>query len=189
MIDRTHLRRLHEGLAPYIDRRRLRRLIAEQGDLFNALRSPTPPPEVQALLTTLVALFQPRTRERITGPTDIAALLMLDMGYLDQEELRTVLLDTQSHFQGMVTVYRGSLQVAVVRVGEVYKEALRHNSAALVVVHNHPSGDPTPSPEDIRVTQDIIAAGTLLGVECLDHLIIGQGRWFSMRQHGLGFSS
>ena len=70
----------------------------------------------------------------------------------------------------------------------MFKEALKRNSAALVVVHNHPSGDPTPSPEDVLVTRELVAAGVLLDVPVLDHLVIGQGRWVSLRQMGLGFS-
>jgi DNA repair protein RadC len=84
-------------------------------------------------------------------------------------------------------VYIGSLNASMVRVGELFKEAIRRNSAALIVVHNHPSGDPTPSPEDVLVTREIIAAGKLLDIDVLDHLVIGQGRFVSMRERGLGF--
>ena len=88
----------------------------------------------------------------------------------------------------VVTVYVGSLNAAMVRVGEVFKAALAWNSAALIVVHNHPSGDPTPSTEDVLITQQIVAAGKLLDVDVLDHLVIGQGRYTSMREKGLGFA-
>ena len=71
---------------------------------------------------------------------------------------------------------------------ETCKEALKRNSAALIVVHNHPSGDPTPSPEDVLMTHQIVAAGTLLDIDVLDHLVIGQGRYCSMREKGLGFA-
>jgi DNA repair protein RadC len=113
---------------------------------------------------------------------------MADMGHLDQEELRTVLLDTKNRIQDIVTVYQGSLNASMVRVGEVFKAAIRWNSAALIVAHNHPSSDPTPSPEDVLVTRQIVDAGKLLDVEVLDHLVVGQGRWVSMRERGLGFS-
>lgn len=113
---------------------------------------------------------------------------MVEMGHLDQEELRTVLLDTKNRLQGIVTVYKGSLNASMIRVGEVYKDALRRNSAAIIVAHNHPSGQPDPSPEDVLVTREIVAAGRLLDVECLDHLVIGQGRWVSMRERGLGWN-
>ena len=88
-----------------------------------------------------------------------------------------------------MTVYRGSLNASLIRVGEVYKEALRRNSAAIIVAHNHPSGDVTPSPEDVLVTREIVQAGKLLDCDVLDHLIIGQGRFVSLRERQLGFSS
>ncbi|MEO7911771.1 MAG: JAB domain-containing protein, partial [Roseiflexaceae bacterium] len=105
----------------------------------------------------------------------------------DQEHLRTVLLDTKNRVQVIQTVYIGSLNASLIRIGEIFKEALKRNSAALIVVHNHPSGDPTPSPEDVLVTREIIAAGKLLDIDVLDHLVIGQGRFVSMRERGLGF--
>src|SRR5262249_7279584 len=147
-----------------------------------------PPIEIQALLDTLVALLRPRPREQIKGPADVAGLLMIEMGHLDQEELRTVLLDTKNRVQGIQTIYRGSLNASLIRVGEVYKEALRRNSAAIIVAHNHPSGDVMPSPEDVLVTKEIVRAGELLDVECLDHMVIGSDKWLSMREKGLGFS-
>ena len=109
------------------------------------------------------------------------------MSHLDQEHLRTVLLDTKNRVQAICTVYIGSLNSSLIRVGEIFKEALKRNSAALIVVHNHPSGDPTPSPEDVLVTREIIAAGKLLDVEVLDHLVIGHGHFVSLRERGLGF--
>jgi len=85
------------------------------------------------------------------------------------------------------TVYVGSLNASLIRVGEVFKEPLRLNSASIIVAHNHPSGQPDPSPEDELITRQIVEAGKLLSCEVLDHLIIGQGRWLSLRQKGLGF--
>lgn len=181
------LRRLHEAIEPYLDVVQLRRLVIEQGRLNDALRSETPPDEIRALIEMLGALLRPRPGESIRSPSDAAAMLMVEMSQLDQEELRTVLLDTKNRVLGVVTVYRGSLNTAMVRVGEVYKAALRRNSAAIIVAHNHPSTDPNPSPEDVLVTRQIVEAGKLLDVDCLDHLIIGQGRYVSMRERGLGF--
>ncbi len=133
-------------------------------------------------------LAGPEERLQIRSPADAAALLMVEMGHLDQEHLRAVLLDTKNRVQQITTIYIGSVNSAMIRVGEVYKEAIRRNSAALIVAHNHPSGDPTPSPEDILVTRQIVEAGKLLDVECLDHLVIGRGRYVSMRERGLGFT-
>jgi DNA repair protein RadC len=96
-------------------------------------------------------------------------------------------LDTKNHVQAIVMVYRGSLNSAQIRIGEVFKAALRRNNVALIVAHNHPSGQVDPSPEDILLTRSIVSAGELLDVQCLDHLIIGQGRWCSLRDRGLGF--
>jgi DNA repair protein RadC len=136
------------------------------------------------------AVEQPSDRVQIKSPGDVAALLMIEMGHLDQEHLRTVLLDTKNRVQEVATIYIGSVNSAAIRVGEVFKAAIRRNSTAIIVAHNHPSGDPTPSPEDILVTRQIVEAGKLLDVECLDHLIIGGvTRYISMRERGLGFSS
>ena len=84
-------------------------------------------------------------------------------------------------------VYKGNVNTSLIKVGELFKEAVRENCPALVVVHNHPSGDPTPSPEDIKVTEQIVKAGKLLDIEVLDHLIIGQQRYISLKERGLGF--
>jgi DNA repair protein RadC len=112
---------------------------------------------------------------------------MLEMGLLEQEHLRTVLLDTKNHVMRVANVYTGSLNTAVVRVGEVFREAIRANCASIIVVHNHPSGDPTPSPEDVQVTEMMVEAGKLLDIEVLDHLVIGRNRYVSLKERGLGF--
>jgi proteasome lid subunit RPN8/RPN11 len=179
--------RLHEALEPFIDLSDLRKSVAESRDIYEALRVDRPPRELRALLDTLAAVLRPVAREQIKSPADVAGMLMVEMGSLDQEELRTVLLDTRNRVIGLHTVYKGSLDTSMVRVGEVYKEAIKRNSAALIVVHNHPSGQCDPSPEDILITRQIVEAGKLLSTECLDHLIIGQGRWVSLRERGMGF--
>jgi DNA repair protein RadC len=132
---------------------------------------------------------QPGERLQIKSPADAARLLMTEMRVLDQEELRTICLDSKSRVQRVVTVYKGSLNAAMIRVAEVFKEAIRLNSAALIVAHQHPSGDPTPSPEDIFVTREIVKAGKLLDIDALDHLVIGHANFISMREKGLGFNS
>lgn len=129
----------------------------------------------------------PAERPQVRSPSDIANLLMLEMSLLEQEQLRVVLLDTKNYVTKVHTVYSGSLNSAVVRISEVFREAVRANSAALAVVHNHPSGDPTPSPEDVRVTEMIVEAGALLDIDVLDHLIIGRNRFVSLKERGLGF--
>ncbi len=123
----------------------------------------------------------------IRSPADVATLLMVEMSHLDQEHLRTILLDTKNRVQQINTVYIGSLHSATIRVGEVFKEAVRRNSAGIIVVHNHPSGEATPSMDDIEVTRQLVAAGRLLDIELIDHLIIGRGQYVSLRERGLGF--
>lgn len=134
-------------------------------------------------------LQQPEQRPQITSPADVASLLMVEMSHLEQEHLRVVLLNTKNYVLKIETVYIGSINSSAVRIGEVFKTALKQNAAALIVVHNHPSGDPTPSPEDIAVTRQLVEAGKLLDVELLDHLIIGHGRWVSLRERRLGFAA
>ncbi len=126
-------------------------------------------------------------RFQIRSPTDAAQLMQIEMSHLDQEQLRAICLDTKNRVQKIQTVYVGSLNASMVRIGEVFKEAIRLNSASIIVVHNHPSGDPTPSPEDIIVTRQMIDAGRLLDIDVLDHLVIGNGRFVSMRERGLAF--
>lgn len=127
------------------------------------------------------------SRPQIRAPQDAAQLMLIEMSHLDQEHLRVICLDTKNRVQIIQTLYVGSLNSSLLRVGEIYKEAIRRNSSAIIVVHNHPSGDPNPSADDIQVTRDIMAAGKLLDIDFLDHLIIGHGQWISMRERGLGF--
>ncbi len=132
-------------------------------------------------------LTSPNDRPTVRSPADAAALIMLDMAGLEQEHLRVILLDTRNRVIAISEVYKGSLNSAMIRVGELFRDAIRHNCAALIVAHNHPSGDPTPSPEDIAVTRQIVEAGKLLDIEVLDHLVIGQRRYVSLKEQGLGF--
>jgi DNA repair protein RadC len=130
----------------------------------------------------------PHERPTVRTPADAANLLMAEMGLLDQEELRIVLLDTRNRIVAIETLYRGSLNSASVRVGEVFKAAIRRNVAAIIVCHNHPSNDPSPSPEDVMVTREIVQAGKLLGIDVLDHLVICRQRFVSLKERGLGFN-
>ena len=134
----------------------------------------------------LAALF-PEERPPVGSPEDVANLLSIEMAALEQEQLRVVLLDTKHRILGTRTVYQGSVNQAQVRVAEVFRDAVRRQATAIVAVHNHPSGDPTPSAADVALTVEIVAAGQLLDIELLDHLIIGQGRWLSLKRLGLGF--
>ncbi|MFL7891312.1 MAG: RadC family protein [Anaerolineales bacterium] len=127
--------------------------------------------------------------ERIQSPDQAAQLILYEMSALDQEELWVILLNTRNHVMVIESIYRGSLNSSQVRVGELFKGAIRRNAASIIVAHNHPSGDPTPSPDDVAVTRAIVEAGRLLDVEVLDHLVIGNGRFVSLKQRGLGFTA
>jgi DNA repair protein RadC len=135
-----------------------------------------------------LAVESPEERPTIHSPADAAGLVQYEMSALICEELWVMLLDTRNHVQHVEKMYRGSLNSSMVRVGEVFKPALQRSAAAVIIVHNHPSGDPTPSPEDIALTRAVIQAGKLLDVDVLDHLVIGRGRFISMKEKGLGFS-
>jgi len=126
--------------------------------------------------------------DRIRSPADAANLLMPEMSMLEQEHLRTILLDTKNHVVAIPTIYVGSVNTTMIRVAEVFREAIRRNCPAIIVLHNHPSGDPNPSPEDVMVTKQIVEAGKLLDIDCLDHIVIGKGgRFVSLKERGLGF--
>ena len=127
-------------------------------------------------------------RPALQSPQDVARLVSFEMQSLEQEHMRVLLCDTRNRLIRMFEVYKGSLNAASVRIGEVFREAVRANAASLVVVHNHPSGDPSPSPEDVSLTHAMVEAGKLLDIEVLDHLIIGQGQYVSLKSRNLGFA-
>jgi len=129
----------------------------------------------------------PEERPSINSPADAADMVRYEMSALEQEHLRVILLDRRNRVLEIVEMYKGSVNSSQIRVGEVFKEAVRKNASAIVVVHNHPSGDPTPSPDDVAVTRAIVQSGKLLDIEVLDHLVIGEGKWISMKERGLGF--
>lgn len=134
-----------------------------------------------------LVIENPEQRPQITSPADATNLIMLDMSLLEQEELWVLLLDTKNHVLDVVRLYQGSVNTSLVRIAEVFREAVKRNCAAIIVAHNHPSGDPTPSPEDVRITRQLCEAGELLDIELLDHLIIGHQRYVSLKERGLGF--
>ena len=132
-------------------------------------------------------IASPEDRIQVKSPADAANLMMMEMSTLEQEHMRLILLDSKNYVIDTPTMYVGNLNTSVIRVGELFREAIRQNCAAMIVVHNHPSGDPTPSPEDVSVTELITQAGHLLDIDVLDHLIIGQQRYVSLKERGLGF--
>lgn len=134
-----------------------------------------------------VALADPESKPIIGSPADAAALIQYEMGSLPQENVWVLLLDTRNHHLKTEKVYQGSVHTSQIRVGEIFREAVKLNAAAVIVAHNHPSGDPSPSPDDLAVTRAIVEAGKLLDIAVLDHLVIGQGRYVSLKERGLGF--
>ena len=129
----------------------------------------------------------PDPMPQITSPADAANLVLHEMSVLEKEEVRVALLNTRNRVLDISTVYVGSLNTNFVRVCELFRSAIRQNAAAIIVIHNHPSGDPTPSPEDVRLTEMVVQAGKLLDIDVMDHLIIGQGLFVSLKERGLGF--
>lgn len=131
---------------------------------------------------------QQMERDVVHGPQDIHNLVGYKMSLLDQEELWVILLDTRNQVIAIEELYKGSVNSSQVRVAELFRGAIKANTPSIVMVHNHPSGDPTPSPEDIALTRSAIQAGKLLDIEVLDHLVIGATRFTSMKERNLGFA-
>lgn len=131
----------------------------------------------------------PEERAIISNPADVSNLLSAEMSALDQEHLRVLLLSTRNEVIGVEEIYVGNVNTSVVRPAEVFRPGIRRNATSIIVVHNHPSGDPTPSGADASITRELVEAGELLGMELLDHVVIGSGgRFISMKEARLGFS-
>ncbi len=143
---------------------------------------------VDALDLATRLLLEPREeRPRVTSPRDAARLVLAEMGALEAEQMRVLLLDTKNRLIAAVALYAGTINACHVRVGEVFREAVRRNATALILAHNHPSGAVEPSPEDVALTREVVQAGKLLDVEVLDHLVVSAGAYTSLRERGLGW--
>jgi DNA repair protein RadC len=138
-------------------------------------------------LASRLATLSPEQRPRITSPSDVARLLTIEMAYLAQEQLRVLCLDTKNHVVAQQIIYQGTVNSSAVRVAEVFRPAISRTCPSVIVVHNHPSGDPTPSPEDVCTTEQLRKAGELLDIELLDHIVIGRHQFVSLKERGLGF--
>ncbi len=121
----------------------------------------------------------------IKSPLDVSTLVMEEMRFLDREYFKAIFLDTKNHVLAIENISIGSLNASIVHPREVFKSAIRRSSAAVILVHNHPSGDPSPSNEDINVTKRLQEAGDILGISVLDHIIIGDSRFVSIKEKGL----
>ncbi|MDA8354117.1 MAG: DNA repair protein RadC [Firmicutes bacterium] len=127
----------------------------------------------------------PAERAVIRSPGDAADYVMDEMRYLTQEHFLCLFLNTKNRVLDKQCIFVGSLNSSVVHPREVFREAIRRSSAGLICVHNHPSGDPTPSREDIQVTERLFEAGRIVGIELLDHIIIGDNRFYSLKEKGI----
>ena len=134
-----------------------------------------------------VVSLHPDGRPAIHSPQDVFNLLGAEMNVLDQERLRVLLLNTKNEVLGIQEIYKGNVNSSVVRVAEVLRPAVRENCPSVILVHNHPSGDPSPSPEDILVTRKIRVGGEMIDIEVVDHVILGSRGFVSLKDKGLGF--
>ena len=128
---------------------------------------------------------RPDDRPSISSPNDVHRLLGPEMSRLAQEQLRVLLLDTKNYVVGQRVVYQGNVNSSPVRPAEVLRPAVVEVAPSIIVSHNHPSGDPTPSPEDVACTKKLYQAAELLGIELLDHVVIGRKRFVSLKEQGL----
>ncbi len=131
--------------------------------------------------------LHPDDRPTVASPQDVFNLVGAEMSRYDQEHLRVLLLNVKNQVCGQHDIYKGNVSSASVRVSEVLRPAIRENCPSFIVVHNHPSGDPSPSPEDVLITRQIRTGGEMMDIALLDHIIIGDHRWASLKQRGLGF--
>lgn len=139
-------------------------------------------PSCNATLT-----FPPTTGWTVRSPQDVYSHLP-HLATLEREELHVVLLTTKNRVMDVVRVYQGNVSASLVRVSEVFTEAVRKNATSIILVHNHPSGDPTPSPDDLHLTAEVLAASRILDIDLLDHVVIGRDGYASLRDRGVDFA-
>ena len=142
--------------------------------------------QLQAVLELARRLTVPVTKERyqIVSPADAANLVMADMSYLDHEEMRILCLDTKNRVVANIRLYQGTINSSLLRVAEIFRPAVTRNCPGILICHNHPSGDPKPSPEDEQVTRQLVEAAKLFEIDLIDHIIIGSNhRFFSLKEH------
>jgi DNA repair protein RadC len=129
----------------------------------------------------------PAGRWTIRSPRDVADRVVVEMGRLEREELRVLCLNAKNVVLRVSTAYVGNVSASLVRIGELFRDAVRLDASGVILVHNHPSGDPTPSPDDLHLTAEAVAAGRLLDIDVLDHVVVGHDAWVSLRDRGVSF--
>ncbi|MFW6022160.1 MAG: RadC family protein [Halanaerobiaceae bacterium] len=136
-------------------------------------------------LSKRIATLKSGEKEVIKSPGDAACLLMPELRYLTQEVFKIILLDIKNQVISIALISKGGLSSSIVHPREVFKEAIKHSSAAIILAHNHPSGIPEPSRDDINITKRLIDSGKIMGIDVLDHIVIGDGIFISMKEKGL----
>lgn len=131
-----------------------------------------------------VSAFAKEQDKYVKCPQDVANLLMEEMRYLKKEYMKLILLNVKCNVISIENISIGNLNASIVHPREVFLPAIKKSSASVIMVHNHPSGDPTPSNEDINITKRIAEAGKIIGIELVDHIIIGDGRYISLKEKG-----
>lgn len=149
--------------------------------------------KVKAALAVAHRMFSTNAAEQVSdpginSPADAANMVMYEMMALDKEQLWVIELDRRNRVQCITRLYSGSVSSSQVRIAEVFQHAIKIGASAIIPAHNHPSGDPTPSPDDVAITRAMVQAGKIMDIDVLDHVVIGQGRWVSLKERGLGFS-
>lgn len=144
--------------------------------------------KLQIELDAAIQKAGPDESIRIHGPEDAASILRVFMAHLEHEEVWVILLGTRNNVMGCMQVYRGTVNYSYIRVAEVFKTAIERNACQIILAHNHPTGDPTPSPDDVAITKAVVEAGKLLDIDVLDHLIVGHHSFVSMKERKLGFA-
>ncbi|NLK94418.1 MAG: DNA repair protein RadC [Clostridiales bacterium] len=122
---------------------------------------------------------------KIQSPIDVSKLLMAEMSSLNQEILKLLVLNSKSQIIKVRDVFKGTLNTSIVHPREIFKEAIKHSGASIIICHNHPSGDPTPSQDDINITRRIKESGKIIGIELIDHIIIGENKYISLKEQGI----
>lgn len=134
-----------------------------------------------------LAIPYPLNKQLIRTPSELASILIPRIGPLEQEEVHSVSLDSRNRVISDDMIYKGTISSANMRIGEIFRQAIRNNAASIVIAHNHPSGDSSPSQDDIQATKEVVKAGRILGIETLDHLVIGGNTYVSLKERGFGF--